>query len=75
MAETREITFVINSALDDELTKAAESMGRDKSTIARDALIEWLEDQEDIREAERIIAEGNATYSLEEVKRHLGLED
>jgi hypothetical protein len=50
-------------------------MGRDKSAIARDALIEWLEDQEDIREVGRVIAEGNPTYSLEEVKRHLGLED
>ena len=71
MAETREITFVINSDFDDELTKAAESMGRDKATIAREALIEWLEEQEDIREAERIIAQGNPTFTLDEIKRDL----
>ena len=73
MAETREIRIVLNTALDDELTKAAQSTGRDKSAIARDALIEWLEEQEDIREAERVIAQGNPTYSLDEVKRQLSI--
>ncbi len=73
MAETREITITINSDLDDELTRIARESGRDKPSLAREALIEWLEDQEDIRDVEAVIAQGNPTIPLEEVKRSLGL--
>ncbi len=74
MTETRELTITIDSDLDDELTELASATGRDKLAIARDALSEWLEDQEDARDAEAIIAENNPTVPLEEVKRRLGLE-
>jgi predicted DNA-binding protein len=73
MAETREITIVIDREADDELTAIAESMGRDKTTLAREALLEWLEDQEDIRAAEEVVALNEPTIPLEEVKRILGL--
>ncbi len=73
MADTREITIVINSDIDDELTEITRESGKDKPSLAREALIEWLEDQEDIRDAKAIIAQGNPTISLEEVKRSLGL--
>ena len=75
MTETRELTIVIDSELDDELTELATTTGRDKMAIARDALTEWLEDQEDIRDAEEIIRQGNRAIPLEEVRRSLGLED
>lgn len=73
MAETREITLRIDSGIDDELTQLAQESGRDKVSLARDALVEWLENQEDIRDAEAVIAEGNPTIPLEEVKRNIGL--
>ena len=73
VAETRELTLVIDSDIDDELTAIAHSTGRDKRSLAREALIEWLEDQEDIRDAQAIIAQDNPSISLEEVKRSLGL--
>src|SRR4051812_37121469 len=73
MAETRELTLVTNIDIDDELTAIAQSTGRDKRSLARDALVEWLEDQEDIRDAQAIIAQDNPSISLEEVKRSLGL--
>ncbi|MBA2759835.1 MAG: ribbon-helix-helix protein, CopG family [Chloroflexia bacterium] len=65
---------MIDSELDDELTSLAIATGRDKLALAREALAEWLEDQEDARDAETIIAQGNPTIPLEEVKRSLGLE-
>jgi predicted transcriptional regulator len=74
MTETRELTIHIDSDLDDELTELAAATGRDKLAIARDALAEWLEDQEDARDAEAVIAQGNRTIPLEEVRRNLGLE-
>jgi len=73
MTETREITLLIEREIDDELTALAQASGRDKLSLAREALIEWLADQEDIRDAEAVIAEGNASIPLEEVKRNLGL--
>lgn len=75
MAKTREITLLIDSDIDDELTALARATGRDKLALAREALIEWLEDQEDIRDAEAVIAQGNPSIPLEEVKRDLGLEN
>ena len=75
MAETRELTILIDREIDDELTRLANTIGKDKRSLVRDALIEWLEDQEDIRDAEAVLAKGNPTISLEEVKRNLGLAD
>lgn len=73
MAETREITLRIDSRIDDELTELAREFGRDKVSLARDALVEWLENQEDIRDAEAVIAQGNPTVPLDEFKRNIGL--
>lgn len=73
VAETREITIVIDQESDDELKAIAEAKGRDTSTLAREVLLEWLEDQEDIRAIEEVLAEGNTSLSIEEVKAHLGL--
>jgi predicted DNA-binding protein len=73
MAETREITIVIDQESDDELKAIAEAKGRDTSTLAREVLLEWLEDQEDIRAAAEVIALNEPTIPLDEVKRILGL--
>lgn len=73
MAETRELTLRIDSDIDDELDELARSTGRDKQSLAREALIEWLEDQEDIRDAMEALERGDRPIPLEEVKRNLGL--
>ena len=74
MTATRQLTILIESDLDDELDKLATLTGRDKVTLAREALTEWLEDREDARDAEAVIAQDNPTVPLEEVKRSLELE-
>jgi predicted transcriptional regulator len=74
MTETRKLTILIDSELDDELDQLAAATGRDKLALARDALAEWLEDREDARDAEAIIGQGNPSIPLEEVKRRLELE-
>ena len=67
--------------LDDELEKRvadlATRQGRNKSALVREALIRYMEDQEDIEMAEAVLKNqsGKPTYSLEEVRRELGLED
>ena len=61
------------------LGELAEATGRTKSYYAREAIIEKLEDLEDIYYAEKVLEDIKAgrsrTYSLEEVKRELGLDD
>ena len=67
--------------LDDELEKRVAELayrqGRNKSALVREALIRYMEDQEDIEMAEAVLKNqvGKPTYSLAEVRRELGLED
>jgi len=75
MVETRKVTIVIDREIDDELNAIASSSGRDKPSLMREAIVEWLEDQEDIRDAEAVIAQGNTPIPFAEVKRGLELDD
>ena len=67
--------------VDDELAKRvaalARRQGRNKSALVREALVRYMEDQEDIEMAEAALKNqiGKPTYSLEEVRRELGLDD
>ena len=67
--------------LEDEVEKRVSDLayrqGRNKSALVREALIRYMEDQEDIEMAEAVLKNqsGKPTYSLAEVRRELGLED
>ena len=68
--------------LDDELEKRlaelAYRQGRNKSALVREALIRYMEDQEDIEMAEAVLLnnmKGQKTLTLEEARRALGLDD
>lgn len=72
---SRMVSILIDRDLDDELTEFANMTGQEKESIARDAIAEWLEDQKDIRTAQRVIAQNNPKFSMAEVKRILELDD
>ena len=65
--------------IDDRLNRLAKATGRTKATLAREAIVEHLEDLEDLYLAERRLIDNRAgrsrTYTLEEVERELGLAD
>ncbi len=67
------------SEIEDRLTTLAKVTGRPKSYYAREALLEHLDDMEDLYLSEQRLIEIRAgraeTHSLEEVERRLGLED
>ena len=71
------VSLRLDPATERALTREAKRKGRTKTALARAALIDWLDEQEDIRIAEerlRRIESGKArTYTLEEVERRLGL--
>ena len=73
------ITARIPDDLNAALTQVAKQTERSKSHIILKAIqnyvLELQEDIEDYNDAERILAQNNLTYSLEEVMKELGFED
>lgn len=65
--------------IEERLEKLAKRTGRTKTYYAREAIIEHLDDLEDLYLAERryaaVLAGKSKSYTLEEVERDLGLAD
>lgn len=65
--------------LNDSLVKSAQYLDRPKGYLVRKAIEEYLlelqEDIEDYNDAERILAQNNPRYSLEEIERKYDLAD
>ena len=71
------VTLRLNPAVDRKLARLAKARRTTKTAIAREALIERLEEEDDIRIAEerlkRLDSGQSRTYSMVEVKRELGI--
>ncbi len=71
------VSLRLDPATDRALAREAKRKGRTKTALARAAVIDWLDEQEDLRIAEerlrRIESGKSRTYTLEEVERRLGL--
>jgi len=64
--------------VENRLDQLAKRTGRTKSFYAREAILEHIEDLEDIYLAEQEFEEirrGAPTYSLDEVEKELGLDN
>lgn len=65
--------------IENRLSDLAKATGRTKTFFAREAILEHLDDLEDLYLAEQRLIEVRAgrskTYSLEDVEKSLGLED
>lgn len=66
-------------SIEDRLERLAKKTGRTKTFYAREAILRHIEDLEDVYEAERTLERVRAgkeqTYTLDEVKKQLGLDD
>lgn len=64
--------------IEERLSSLAKQTGRTKTFYAREAILRYLEDLEDVYLAERRLEElrngQSTTYSLEQVRESLGLE-
>ncbi len=74
MADTT-ITIPSGSALDERLERVAQETGHSKSDVALEALLDWLDEQDDVSEVLARSSRNEPTYSIQEVRRQLGLED
>jgi RHH-type rel operon transcriptional repressor/antitoxin RelB len=67
------------AAIEKRLERLAKRTGRTKSFYAREAILQHLEDLEDVYEAEKAYARflkgSEKTISLEEVMKRLGMND
>ena len=65
--------------VEERLERLAKATGRTKTFYAREAILEHLDDLEDLYLAERRLIDNRAgksrTFTLEEVERELGLAD
>jgi len=74
MADTT-IVIPAGSALDKELERAADASGSTKTDIVMLAISEWLSEQDEVAEILSRIDRNEPTYSIAEVRQHLGLDD
>ena len=63
----------LDPEIESRLERLAKKTGRTKTYYAREAILEHLEDLEDIYLASQRLEERAKTYSAEEVKHELGL--
>jgi RHH-type rel operon transcriptional repressor/antitoxin RelB len=63
----------LDPEIENRLSVLAERTGRTKTFYAREAILEHLEDLEDIYMAKKVLAKGGRTYSLQEIKDELGV--
>ncbi len=62
-------------AVEKRLSSLAAETGRTKSALAREAIVEYIDDLEDLYLAEARARQNRKTIPLAEVERELGLAD
>jgi RHH-type transcriptional regulator, rel operon repressor / antitoxin RelB len=61
--------------IEERLANLAQETGRSKTTLAREAILEYIDDLEDFYLAEARARKNRKTIPLEQVERQLGLGD
>jgi RHH-type rel operon transcriptional repressor/antitoxin RelB len=61
--------------LEARLESLSKATGRSKSFYAKEAIRQYIEDREDSLLADKILNRNEPVFTLEEVKRELGLDD
>jgi len=64
----------LEKELEQRLDLLAEATGKDRTDIVREAVIRYLEDNEDLELARRALAKGGERKSLKDLRVDLGLD-
>lgn len=64
----------LDKELEQEIDLLAKVKRSNRSTVVREAIIRYLEDNEDIELARQSLAENSGSKSLKELRRDLGLD-
>ena len=60
--------------LEQEIDLLAKSKGSNRSAVVREAIVRYLEDNEDLELAKRALAETRSSKSLKDLRKDLGLD-
>jgi len=63
----------LDPEIEERLARLAEKTGRTKTFYAREAILEHLEDLEDVYLAKQSLKKGGRIYTSDEIKSELGL--
>jgi RHH-type rel operon transcriptional repressor/antitoxin RelB len=64
----------LDKKLEKELDLLAKSRGSNRSAVIREAIIQYLEDNEDLQLAKESLSKMNSTKSLKQLRKELGLD-
>ena len=64
----------LDKELEKELDMLAKSRGSNRSAVVREAIIQYLEDNEDLQLAKEALSKISSTKSLKQLRKELGLD-
>ena len=64
----------LDKELEKELDMLAKSRGSNRSAVVREAIIRYLEDNEDLQLAKEALSKMSSTKSLKQLRKELGLD-
>jgi len=64
----------LEKALEQEIDLLAKTKGSNRSAVVREAIVRYLEDNEDLELAKQALAETRSSKSLKDLRKDLGLD-
>lgn len=64
----------LDKELEKELDLLAKARGSNRSAVVREAILQYLEDNEDLQLAKESLSKMNSTKSLKQLRKELGLD-
>ncbi len=64
----------LDEELEKEIDLLAKTRGSNRSAVVREAIIQYLEDNEDIQLAKESLSQMSSTKSLKQLRKELGLD-
>ena len=64
----------LDKELEKEIDLLAKNRGSNRSAVVREAIIQYLEDNEDIQLAKESLSQMSSTKSLKQLRKELGLD-
>ena len=64
----------LDKELEKELDLLAKTRGSNRSAVVREAIIQYLEDNEDLELAKQSLSKMSSTKSLKQLRKELGLD-
>ena len=64
----------LDKELEKELDQLAKTRGSNRSAVVREAIIQYLEDNEDLELAKESLSKMSSTKSLKRLRKELGLD-